>query len=145
VTAPREPTTPEERYEALAWADGDQLERIADRVLAGGAVVEVIAGPEAATTPLRLPVSGTTATAVVGHVALTTCSVLVDGVRGDGCRPGRDLRGALAAAVCDAETDRRGAQAVAIDKLARRARGARAEVSRARARAAALTSVDDGG
>ena len=100
--------TPEERYELLGAADGVQLEAIADAVLAGGAPVTVLTGPEVVTAPLRLPVPGAAATAVIGHVALTSCTVEVGGIRGDGCRPGRDLQGALAAAICDAEAERTG-------------------------------------
>jgi alpha-D-ribose 1-methylphosphonate 5-triphosphate synthase subunit PhnG len=103
--------TPEERYELLGEADGAQLAAIADAVLAGGASVIVLSGPEVLTAPLRLPVPGAEATAVIGHVALTSCTVEVDGVRGDGCRTGRDLQGALAAAICDAEAERTGPMA----------------------------------
>lgn len=101
--------TPEERYEALGRVDPAELERLADQVLAAGPRVEVVAGPEVVTAPIRFPVPGTrSTTAVLGHAALTMCTVELDGVRGDGCRPGHDLSGAVAAAVCDAEVERAG-------------------------------------
>ncbi len=109
--------TPEERYELLGAAEGAQLEAIADAVLAGGAPVTVHTGPEVVTAPLRLRVPDADATAVIGHVALTACTVEVGGIRGDGCRPGRDLKGALAAAICDAETERTGPLAGEIAAL----------------------------
>ena len=113
--------TPEERYEALSAAEGAALEHLADEVLAAGARVEVIAGPEVVTAPIRVPVPGTrSTTAVVGHAALTMCTVEIDGVRGDGCRSGHDLSGAVAAAVCDAEVERGGLRAGVVVGLARR-------------------------
>ncbi|WP_250448162.1 phosphonate C-P lyase system protein PhnG, partial [Actinotalea sp. C106] len=102
-------TSTESRYEALATAEPAALEALADAILAGAPVptVEVVAGPETVTAPVRTPVPATGgATAVLGHVALTTCTVLLGGTRGDGIRSGRDLPGALAAAVCDAEAER---------------------------------------
>lgn len=100
--------TPEERFETLSAADCAQLEAIADAILAGAASVAVRRGPEVVTTAVRLRVPSANATAVIGHVALTSCSVEIDGTQGDGCRPGRDLHGALAAAICDAEVERVG-------------------------------------
>lgn len=139
--SPTDRITSEERYEAFSFADGDELERIADLVLVT-AKVRVTGGPEVATAPLRVGVPGTDATAVIGHAALTTCNVVVDGVRGDGCRPGRDLRGALAAAVCDAEAERGGRHAGAIDALVRDVLAARLVAAGARARAVELTRID---
>jgi alpha-D-ribose 1-methylphosphonate 5-triphosphate synthase subunit PhnG len=109
--------TPEERFELLGAADAARLETIADAVLAAGVPVAVLSGPEVVTAPIRLRVPGADATAVIGHVALTSCTVEVDGVRGDGCRPGRDLQGALAAAICDAEAERTGPLAAQVGVL----------------------------
>jgi alpha-D-ribose 1-methylphosphonate 5-triphosphate synthase subunit PhnG len=134
--------TPEARFEALAEAPADQLEIVADRVLEGDAELEVLNGPEAATLPLRVRVPGTErTTTVVGHVAVTTCSVRLDGVRGDSCRTGRDLRGALAAAICDAEAERGGPLVADVRALAEAAASARGEVLRERSRAVEATRL----
>lgn len=109
--------TPEERYRALADVPAAEVERLADCILAGEPGVEVLAGPEVVSAPLRYQVSDTGSTAVLGHLALTTCAVTVAGVRGDGIRPGRDLPAAVAAAVCDAEAERRGGLAEDVLRL----------------------------
>jgi alpha-D-ribose 1-methylphosphonate 5-triphosphate synthase subunit PhnG len=135
--------TPEDRYEALADAPGHRIEALADRILATGVEMEVLRGPEVATAPVRLPVPGTASTtAVVGHAALTTCAVLLAGARGDSCRAGRDLRGALAAALCDAEAERRGPLAADVQSIALQAINQRAATLRSRARDVALTRTD---
>jgi alpha-D-ribose 1-methylphosphonate 5-triphosphate synthase subunit PhnG len=135
--------TPEGRYEALADAPADRIEALADRILGTGVALEVLSGPEAATAPVRLPVPGTASTTVVvGQTALTTCAVLLAGARGDGCRPGRDLRGALAAALCDAEAERRGPFAADVQAIAVQAVDQRAATLRRRARDVALTRTD---
>jgi alpha-D-ribose 1-methylphosphonate 5-triphosphate synthase subunit PhnG len=144
VSAALEQPTAEERYEALSFADGDDLERVADRILADGASVQVVAGPEVASAPVRLRIPGTSSTAVIGHVALTNCTVVLDGARGDGCRQGRDLPGAVAAAVCDAEAERRGEHGAVVDELARRALADRAATARTRGRMVGLTRIDEG-
>ncbi|MGH8998638.1 MAG: phosphonate C-P lyase system protein PhnG [Acidimicrobiia bacterium] len=111
----------EARYEALAAAPAPELVTLADRILAPleDTQVEVLAGPEVGSGPVRLPVPGTaSATVVVGHVALTTATVALCGIRGDGVRPGRDPGGAVAAAVCDAEAERDGPLAQAVEALA---------------------------
>lgn len=134
--------TPEERYEALGHADAQALSSLADRILAAAQEVEVVAGPEAVTAPVRLPVPGTASTtAVIGHVALTTCTITVDSTRGDGCRRGRDLPGAVAAAVCDAEAARGGPLAAAVSDLAAAASRDRVEARRQRALAVELTRL----
>lgn len=134
--------TPEERYEALGSADGAELEQLADQVLAGGPRIEVITGPEVVTAPIRVPVPGTrSTTTVVGHAALTMCTVELDGVRGDGCRPGRDLPGAVAAAVCDAEAEAGGARAVDVMELVDRTIARRRADCAERARHVELTRV----
>ncbi len=135
--------TAEARFEALAAAPRSELAALADRALASDVPVEVRAGPEVATIPLRLPVPGTTrTTVVVGHVAVTTCTVTLDGVRGDGARPGRDLAGAVAAAVCDAEVERGGGQAAAVGALVARVEQERRAEDRRLAREVALTRID---
>nr|WTB30934.1 phosphonate C-P lyase system protein PhnG [Streptomyces sp. NBC_00830] len=107
MTAPTE----EHRYEALATAPADELEALADRILAGAdsarVEVAVLNGPEVRLGTLSLPVPGS-ATAVIGHLALTTCTVRIGGHRGDGCRSGRELPATVAAAICDAEVARNG-------------------------------------
>ncbi|HWV86284.1 MAG TPA: phosphonate C-P lyase system protein PhnG [Capillimicrobium sp.] len=133
--------TPERRYEGLAIAPEREREALADRILAG-APVEVVAGPEVATAAVRLPVPGTDATMVAGRVVVTTCTVRVAGVRGDGAVAGRRPRGALAAAVCDAEAERGGPLADAVEALVLAAEAARADALAAEAEAVALTRLD---
>jgi alpha-D-ribose 1-methylphosphonate 5-triphosphate synthase subunit PhnG len=99
----------ERRFEALAGADARVLETLADEILSEGAAATVTAGPESVSAPIRVPVPGSRdSTVALGHVALTRCTVLLGGTRGDGIRPGCDLVGAVAAAICDAECERDG-------------------------------------
>lgn len=98
--------TPEERWSLLASAGQVALEDLANRILAEAAV-EIVTGPEVRSIPLRLT-NNTGDRVVLGHLACTRATVLLQGVRGDGLRTGRDLVGALAAAVCDAEVERGG-------------------------------------
>lgn len=122
------------RYEALSLAAQVEIEDLADRILARGGAVTVLAGPEAVTVPVRLPVPGTRAAdTVLGHVALTRCTVDLGGIRGDGVRAGRDLTGAVAAAVCDAEAERGGSDAHEVTTLCARALARRSELARNRA------------
>ncbi|GAA4283295.1 hypothetical protein GCM10022261_08260 [Brevibacterium daeguense] len=133
----------EHRYECLAAAPQDELEALADRVLARDPRVRVVSGPQTVSAPVRMPVPGTEhTTSVVGHAALSTCTVELAGTRGDGIRMGRDLAGAIAAAVCDAEADRRGALAAEVERLCSSARTARAERARQRAELVSSTRVD---
>lgn len=118
--------SPEQRFEGLAIADDIELKQLADLVLSAAVEVEVIEGPETVSAALRVPVPGTgSTTSVIGHVALTRCQVELGGVRGDGCREGHDLTGAVAAAVCDAEAERNGPNANAVRDLAQRSLAAR--------------------
>ncbi len=116
-----EPTTlsPDELYGALAHADNDELVSLADLILETPATLTLVAGPSVVSSPLRLAMPGGEGTVVVGHVALTSCEVALDGVRGDGIRTGRSLEGSLAAAICDAEVQRVGRHANAVIDLAR--------------------------
>lgn len=134
--------TPEEVFERLTAADGAELESLADAILAAGTPVRVVAGPEVVTAPIRMPTPGGDSTAVIGHVSLSTCTVELDGTRGDACRRGRDLRGAVAAAVCDAEVERRGPAAAAILALADRAAARQLASSAARAGVVEQTRTD---
>jgi alpha-D-ribose 1-methylphosphonate 5-triphosphate synthase subunit PhnG len=134
----------EQRAEALSAADGSALEELADEILATGVAVEVTAGPESVSAPVRVPVPGAGDTTVVlGHVALTRCAVTLSGVRGDGIRPGHDLAGAVAAAVCDAECERRGPHAGRVLELCRAAEQARARRDADRAEMVRTTRVDE--
>ncbi|HYZ67791.1 MAG TPA: phosphonate C-P lyase system protein PhnG [Mycobacterium sp.] len=136
--------TPELRLEALAAADAEALESLADEILASGAAVSVTNGPESVSAPIRVPVPGAdTTTVVLGHVALTRCTVVVAGTRGDGVRAGHDLTGAVAAAICDAECQRRGPLSDRVEDLYRAARHASAERGRDRARLVAATRLDE--
>lgn len=109
TTTPATGFSVEERYAYLAAANADALTALADDILATGVDVELVSGPEAASTPLRYPLAGTqSSTTVLGHVVLTSCTVTLAARRGDGMRSGRDLEGAVAAAICDAEVERNG-------------------------------------
>jgi alpha-D-ribose 1-methylphosphonate 5-triphosphate synthase subunit PhnG len=109
--------SPEERFEGLAAAPASALISLADAVLAAGDPVEVVAGPEPGLVPVRVrPPHG--GTVVISHVVLTTCTVLLDGTRGDGSRAGRSLEASVAAAVCDAEVERRGPLRDRVEQLA---------------------------
>jgi alpha-D-ribose 1-methylphosphonate 5-triphosphate synthase subunit PhnG len=132
------------RAEGLAKADADELETLADAILAGGVAVSVTAGPESVSAPVRVGVPWSDETTVVlGHVALTRCTVLVDGTRGDGLRVGYDLPGAVAAAVCDAECERHGPLTARVHDLCRDARHADARRRAQRAELVAMTTLDE--
>lgn len=145
---------PEERFEALAATDTPALEALADEILACGVEVSVSAGPESVSAPVRVGVPGSNVagqpapgsgdtTVVLGHVALTRCTVLLDGTRGDGLRGGYDLPGAVAAAICDAECERDGALSVRVRELCRSAQRARARARVERADLVAMTTLDE--
>ncbi|MGE0219451.1 phosphonate C-P lyase system protein PhnG [Mycolicibacterium sp.] len=132
------------RYEALAEADPTALETLADRILATGAAVSVTTGPESVSAPVRIPGPGAPGTTVVlGHLALTRCTVTIDGIRGDGIRTGCDFAGAVAAAICDAECERGGALSDQVTALCDSALAAVAERRRARAVLVAATRLVD--
>lgn len=136
--------TPEDRFHALAVADADTLETLADEILAGGVDVAVTAGPESVSAPVRVGVPGSGDTTVVlGHVALTRCTVLVDGTRGDGIRPGYDLSGAVAAAICDAECERESLLSACVHDLCRDALDGHARRRRERADLVSMTTLDE--
>ncbi len=123
--------TPEHRYEALATADPDALEQLADRILVTGVEVAVTCGPESVSAPVRIPGPEAGSSVVIGHVALTRCRVTLEGTPGDGVRRGFDFPGAVAAAVCDAECERGGPLSGLVDQLCDTARSAVAERRRA--------------
>lgn len=136
--------TAERRYAALAGADAAELEELADAILATGADISVTAGPESISTPVRVAVPGCAETTVVlGHVALTRCTVELGGTRGDGIRAGHDLTGAVAAAVCDAESHRGGPLAGRVAQLCADAERDRAARAADRARLVAATGLDN--
>ena len=135
--------TPEQRYEALAAADARALEALADRILAAGVQVSVADGPESVSAPVRVCMPGCQGnTVVLGHVALTRCSVVVNGTRGDGIRPGCDFPGAVAAAVCDAESERGGALTTDVTELCRTTRRKVADRQSEWADLVAMTRLD---
>ena len=134
----------EDRFEALAVAEAGALERIADEILAVGVRVSVTAGPESVSAPVRVGVPGAGNTSVVlGHVALTRCPVMVNGVRGDGFRVGHDLTGAVAAAICDAECERDGSNSPRVQDLCRAAQASEAHRHTERAGLVAKTTLDE--
>ncbi|MFV1363998.1 phosphonate C-P lyase system protein PhnG [Mycolicibacterium elephantis] len=131
-----------DRYEALAAGDGQALEALADEILATGVDVSVTAGPESVSAPVRVGVSGSGATVVLGHIALTRCTAHVGGVRGDGIRAGHDLAGALAAAICDAECERGGPLSPRVHELCRSAQTEAARRRSERADLVAMTTME---
>jgi alpha-D-ribose 1-methylphosphonate 5-triphosphate synthase subunit PhnG len=133
----------EQRFEALSVVDGSALERLADEILAAGQTVSVTAGPESVSAPIRVPVPGSgDTTVVVGHVALTRCTVQIGETRGDGIRAGYDLVGAVSAAICDAECERDGPLAHRVHELCRGAEQHGAERAAERARLVAMTRLE---
>jgi len=127
--------------EGLATCRPEELEALADELLAD-APAEVVAGPEAAVAPLRLPGSEGTGTVVVARVAVTRCSVRLAGTPGDAIIPGRAPRAALAAALLDAEAERRGSRTGAVEALALAALERRARALAAEAAGVAATRTD---
>lgn len=125
-------------------AEAGALERIADEILAADVRVSVTAGPESVSAPVRVGVPGSGDTSVVlGHVALTRCTVMVNGVRGDGFRVGHDLTGAVAAAICDAECERDGAHSLRVHDLCRAAQASETRRRSERAGLVATTTLDE--
>lgn len=134
----------EERYSLLGAADTDALTGLADKVLATGIDVEVVTGPEAVSTPLRYPLAGTqSSTTVLGHVVLTRCTVTLAEYRGDGIRSGRDLEGAVAAAICDAEVERNGPFTAEVHQLCERTRHALQDAATSRAHTVEATRIGE--
>jgi alpha-D-ribose 1-methylphosphonate 5-triphosphate synthase subunit PhnG len=134
----------EERYSYLAAADPDDLTSLADEILATGVDVEVVSGPEAVSTPLRYPLAGTqSSTTVLGHVVLTRCTVTLAEVRGDGIRPGRDLEGAVAAAICDAEAERSGPMTARVHQLCEDTQRQQQAAAAHRAQTVHTTRIDE--
>ncbi|MHA6630161.1 phosphonate C-P lyase system protein PhnG [Pseudonocardia sichuanensis] len=132
----------EHRCTALSTVASADIEGLADRILAAGPSIRVIAGPQVVSTPIRYPMAVPgRPTCVVGHVALSTCAVELDDTRGDGVRHGRDLVGAVAAAVCDAEVERRGPLAAEVIALCEAAETVLAGTGRSRASLVAATRV----
>lgn len=128
--------------EALSGADAETLERLADEILATAVPVSVTAGPESVSAPVRVAVPGAgDTTTVLGHVALTRCTVELAGTRGDGIRSGYDPAGAVAAAICDAECERGGPRGNRVEEICRTALEARTEGGRERAGVVALTRL----
>lgn len=132
----------ERGYALLAQADAAELEALADAALARAEDVVVLAGPEVVSAPIRVRTPMDT-TVVVGHVALTTCSVQVGGLVGHGVRSGRDLPGAVAAAVCAAVLEAGDPPAGLRDLLAR-ADASRTAAALRRAETVAATRWGDG-
>jgi alpha-D-ribose 1-methylphosphonate 5-triphosphate synthase subunit PhnG len=133
----------ERRFEALSVADGCALESLADEILVDGETVSVAAGPESVSAPIRVSVPGSgDTTVVIGHVALTRCTVQMGETRGDGVRVGYDPVGAVSAAICDAECERAGPLARRVHDLCRTAEQGAAERAAERARLVAATRLE---
>lgn len=112
--------SPEARFEALGMCDPGELEALADKLLEE-VLAEVLAGPEVAVAPVRVPGAEGEGSVVVARLPVTRCTVSVEGTRGDAIVAGRSPRGALAAALLDAEAERRGPLAGEVDRLCRSA------------------------
>ena len=124
-------------------ADAAAVEALADEILACGAEVSVTEGPESVSAPVRVGVPGCGDTTVLGHVSLTRCTVLLGGTRGDGLRAGYDLPGAVAAAICDAESERHGAFSERVHELCQTAQRIEARRRAERADLVAMTTLDE--
>lgn len=134
----------EERYSYLGAAEVKTLTALADEILATGVDVHVVSGPEAVSTPLRYPLAGTqSSTTVLGHVVLTSCAVTLADHRGDGIRSGRDLEGAVAAAICDAEVERNGPLTTRVHQLCERTRQELQAVATSRAETVEATRIGE--
>lgn len=133
-----------ERYSYLGAADAETLTALADEILASDVDVQVVSGPEAVSTPLRYPLAGTqSSTTVLGHVVLTSCTVTLADHRGDGIRSGRDLEGAVAAAICDAEVERHGPLTTRVHELCERTRQALQAAATSRADTVEATRIGE--
>ena len=113
----------EGRYTALSTAESGDVELLADRILADGPSIRMIAGPRSSRHP-----SGIRSRVRAGRPACWATSPSPPapwrstGAGGDGVRRGRDLAGAVAAAVCDAEAERGGPFAPEVVALCEAAR-----------------------
>ncbi|MGJ3507241.1 phosphonate C-P lyase system protein PhnG [Enemella sp. A6] len=107
---------PTQLWSLLAAAPGPELEALADQILAATPDIEVVTGPEVVSVPLRW--ASEAGEVIIGHTTITTCQMSLAGTLGDGVRPGRDLPGAVAAAVCAAEVARQGTRGDQIRDLA---------------------------
>ncbi len=134
----------EQRFEALAAAATDEVEALANDILADVGDVAVVAGPESVSAPIRLPVPGTdSSTVVLGHVGLSRCTVELAGVRGDGYRSGYDPVGAVAAAICDAAAQLDGPHRDRVERLCRRTQDRVRAATRERAGRVAATRLEE--
>lgn len=107
------------RAELLAAADRAPLLATAEGCLRDCPDPELIVGPEVGTLVLtvREPVEATRVH--LGDVLVTRTEVSHRDVRGWAMRMGDDRAGALAAAICDAETEAGGPSASLVDELCR--------------------------
>lgn len=131
--------TPERRFTALALADPDAVQRLAERVLEQ-AEVEVLEGPLVSTMLVELTESVQGQPFYVGEVVVSGASVTVAGVRGDSLLVGRDPQRALGAAVCDAAAGS-GVLAEDVERLVARTEREAAAARRAQSAEVAATRV----
>ncbi len=131
----------EERFEALAVADRDQVVALAQRILDLVDEVTALSVPGPATMLVELTESVRRQVYHLCEVVVSEASVTVRGHRGDALILGADTERAVAAAVCDAATAA-GVLADEIERLLDETVDARARERAAGAAAVAPTRID---
>lgn len=116
--------TRERRAELLAVAAADDLLATADRLLAEGPELRVVAGPESGMVVLQVREPVAEHRFHLGEVLVTSAEVVLDGHRGWAMRLGDDPPAALAAALLDAAAERGGEWRSAVDAVCGRAEAA---------------------
>lgn len=123
--------TRERRAELLARARADELEPLAEEVLADTAAEPVVLyGPEVGMVMLQIREPVAEERFYVGEVLVTSVEVELAGERGWCMRPGDDRRAALAAGLLDAAAEgaaRASVEALCLQVAEREQHAARAE------------------
>lgn len=107
----------ERRCELLAAAEGGVVVELAERFVADGASVTVLAGPEVGVVALQVREPVVRERFHLGEVLVTQAEVDVDGTRGWAMRMGTDRVATLAAAVLDAVATRASSPPPEIEAL----------------------------
>lgn len=120
------------RFEAIAVCEGDVLRQLAERVLGGASVVNVLREPAPGMVMMQARESAQGAVFNLGEVTVAEAEVEVDGQRGYALCMGLDAARALAGAIVDAGAEALPGlrpvieaaltQAIAADEARRRAR-----------------------
>lgn len=133
------PGAAERRFSALAVADPDVVQQLAEQILER-TDVEVLEGPLVSTTLVELTESVQGQPFYLGEVVVSGASVSVAGVRGDALLVGRHPQRALAAAVCDAAAEA-GVLADEVERIVAHAEQESADARRAEVAEVAATRV----